>query len=89
RAGSGAATPAVQSADFDAIKAGLDVFAEAESFTGADNGIKTYNTRDFLSGGVGVSGWNDLGQSISWQLNVPEAGYYDVALKYVSGWNLG
>ncbi|PYI55977.1 hypothetical protein DLM86_08815 [Paenibacillus flagellatus] len=87
RAGSGAATPSDQSADVDAIKAGLDVFAEAESFSAADKGIKPY-PKEFLSGGSGVTGWNNLGQAISWNLNVPQAGYYDVAMKYVSGWNL-
>ncbi|WP_176835577.1 MULTISPECIES: DUF4962 domain-containing protein [unclassified Paenibacillus] len=87
-AGSGAATPVEQSADHDAVKADLDVFAEAESFSSADSGISTYNTRDFLSGGVGVTGWNNPGQTITWQLNVPEAGYYDVAMKYVAGWEL-
>ncbi|MGO4544105.1 DUF4962 domain-containing protein [Paenibacillus sp. 2TAB23] len=87
-AGSGAATPVEQSAEFDAVKAELDIFAEAESFTSADTGISTYNTRAFLSGGVGVTGWNNPGQTITWQLNVPEAGYYDVAMKYVAGWEL-
>jgi hypothetical protein len=87
-AGSGAATPLDQSANFDAIKAGLDVFAEAESFSSADSGITTYDTRKFLSGGVGVNGWSNPGQTITWELNVPEAGYYDVAMKYVGGWEL-
>lgn len=87
-AGSGAATPMDQSAEFDAVKAGLDIFAEAESFGSADSGVTTYNTRSFLSGGVGVSGWSNPGQTITWQLNVPEAGNYDVAMKYVGGWEL-
>ncbi|MGO4544443.1 DUF4962 domain-containing protein [Paenibacillus sp. 2TAB23] len=88
-AGSGAATPVDQSVDYDTVKGGLNVFAEAESFGSADSGISTYSTRAFLSGGVGVTGWNNPGQMITWQLNVPEAGFYDVAMKYVSGWELG
>ena len=77
-----------QSADFDAVKAELDVFAEAESFSMADSGIAPYYSRAFLSGKAGVTGLNHFGQSIAWQLNVPEAGYYDVVMKYVSGWEL-
>ncbi|PYI57309.1 heparin/heparin-sulfate lyase HepB [Paenibacillus flagellatus] len=74
--------------DFEAVKAKLDVFAEAESFSHADPGIVVYNTRPFLSGGKGVNGWVNPGQTITWDLHVPEAGYYDVALKYVGGWEL-
>jgi hypothetical protein len=87
-AGSGTATPTDQAVDFDAVKTGLEVFAEAESYSDADSGISTYTSRAFLSGGAGVSGWNNPGQTITWQLNVPKAGYYDVALKYVGGWEL-
>ncbi|CAI6015852.1 DUF4962 domain-containing protein [Cohnella sp. JJ-181] len=86
--GSGEKSPAVQAADYDALKADLDVFAEAETFSGYEGGdISAYSTRPFLSGGQGISGWNNPGQSITWQLQVPEAGKYDVAIKYAGGWN--
>ncbi|UKS29505.1 DUF4962 domain-containing protein [Paenibacillus sp. HWE-109] len=88
-AGSGAKTPADATADYDTVKSGLDVFAEAESFSDSDGGaLSIYSTRPFLSGGKGVTGWSNPGQSISWMLNVPEAGKYDIVMKYVGGWDL-
>ncbi|CAK4834016.1 unnamed protein product [Aphanomyces euteiches] len=88
-AGSGDKTPADATADYDTVKGGLDVFAEAESFSDSDGGaFSIYSTRPFLSGGKGVTGWTNPGQSISWMLNVPEAGKYDIVMKYVGGWDI-
>ncbi|WP_158289399.1 DUF4962 domain-containing protein [Paenibacillus flagellatus] len=86
--GNGSVIPVDYKTDYEAVKAGLDVFAEAESFLIADSGVVPYSSRSFLSGGLGVYGWFNSGQSITWQLNVPEAGFYDVAIKYVGGWEL-
>jgi hypothetical protein len=84
-AGTGGLTPAEASANYDAVKDGLTVFAEAESFFSTEDGsFNVYNSRPWLSGGLGVSNWATAGQNITWKLNVPEAGKYDVVLKYVA-----
>lgn len=88
-AGSGAKSPADATDDYDTVKANLDVFAEAESYSDTEGGaLSVYSTRPFLSGGKGVSGWGNPGQSITYQLYVPEAGLYDFVMKYVGGWDL-
>lgn len=88
-AGSGAKTSADATSDYDAVKAELDAFTEAEDYILSENGsVVPYSSRPFLSGGKGLSGWNNPGHSVSWQLNVPEAGQYDVVMKYVGGWDL-
>ncbi|MFB9330801.1 DUF4962 domain-containing protein [Paenibacillus aurantiacus] len=85
-AGSGAMTPADATEDYDTVKAGLTVFQEAESFSDSEGGVlNIYNTRPWLSSGLGVSNWAADGQSITWDLDVPEAGKYDIVFKYV-GW---
>ncbi|TYP71059.1 DUF4962 domain-containing protein [Paenibacillus methanolicus] len=62
---------------------------EAESFTGYGGKAPTrYTTRPFLSGGAGVTSWDQIGQSIEWRFNVPKAGKYDLVIKYVAGWDL-
>ncbi|SFA72321.1 Fibronectin type III domain-containing protein [Cohnella sp. OV330] len=65
------------------------LFQEAESFAGYGGKAPTrYTTRPFLSGGTGVSEWNQIGQSIQWRFNVPKAGKYDLVVKYLAGWDL-
>ncbi|TYP73085.1 DUF4962 domain-containing protein [Paenibacillus methanolicus] len=84
-AGTGAMTPADATGDYDTVKAGLTVFKEAESFSGTDGGaLNVYSTRPWLSGGQGISSWADVGQSVTWNLDIPEAGNYDVVIKYVA-----
>lgn len=84
-AGTGALTPAESSSDFDAVKESLTVFQEAESYIHTDGGATAvYNTRPWLSGGQGVSNFATVGQNITWNLNVPEAGTYDIVFKYVA-----
>ncbi|HZG77055.1 MAG TPA: DUF4962 domain-containing protein [Paenibacillus sp.] len=62
---------------------------EAENFVQWGNKAPSvYTTRPFLSGGKGMGDWNQVGQWVKWQMNVPRAGTYDVLLKYVGGWDL-
>ncbi|SFB56388.1 Cohesin domain-containing protein [Cohnella sp. OV330] len=83
--GSGETTPTTATQDYDAVKEGMDVFAEAESFVETDGGsFNVYSSRPWLSGGKGVSNWATLGQNITWNLDVPEAGTYDLVVKYAA-----
>lgn len=70
--------------DPEALKSELDVFVEAENFYSKTGDGGVYNTRKFMSGGAGVTSLNILGDSMTWEVNVPESGDYDVAIKYVS-----
>lgn len=88
KVGSGPLAETVVRDDYDAVRDTLSVFAEAESFQNYGGGAVTrYNTRPFLSGGVGVSNWTNKGQWLDWTLNVPKQGRYDLVLKYVAGWD--
>ncbi|CAI6080637.1 DUF4962 domain-containing protein [Cohnella sp. JJ-181] len=88
----GAGDPAVAETwvDPEATRAVTNMlWQEAESFTGYGGKAPTrYTTRPFLSGGTGVSEWNQIGQSIQWRFNVPKAGKYDLVVKYLAGWDL-
>ncbi|PYI54607.1 carbohydrate binding domain-containing protein [Paenibacillus flagellatus] len=88
-AGSSSITPSEQLDDFNAVRSGLASFKEAEFFqyTGGAGKFDVY-TRDHLSNGTGVAEWKTTGQNISWKLDVPSSGYYDVVVKYVGGWNI-
>lgn len=60
---------------------------EAETFKQWGGKAPTiYTTRPFLSGGAGVSDWDQTGQWMKWTLNVPRTGTYDLVLKYEGGW---
>ncbi len=62
---------------------------EAENFVQWGNKAPlVYSTRSWLSGGKGMGEWNQVGQWVKWQMNVPRAGTYDVMLKYVGGFDL-
>ncbi len=75
--------------DYDAVKASLCSFSEAENYYGPKpDGINIYTTRTFLSGGAGVSLLNDVGMEMGFRLKVPEDGDYDFAVKYVA-WDDG
>ncbi|WP_271750302.1 carbohydrate binding domain-containing protein [Cohnella sp. JJ-181] len=88
-AGSGELTATEAADDYDAVKDSLASFKEAEHFQSAAGGkFDVYTSRPFLSNGTGVAAWDQKGQSISWQLDVPAAGKYDVVVKYVAGWAL-
>ncbi|MFD2329891.1 DUF4962 domain-containing protein [Cohnella sp. GCM10020058] len=88
KAGSGPLAETVVRDDYDAVRDTLSVFAEAETFQNSGGGaLSKYSTRPFLSGGVGVSNWNNKGQWLDWTLNVPKQGRYDLVLKYVAGWD--
>jgi hypothetical protein len=88
--GSGSITPSEQLDDYDAVRSGLAYFKEAEFFqsTGGAGKFDVYTSRSFLSNGTGVAEWKTTGQNISWNLDVPSSGYYDVVVKYVGGWDI-
>ncbi len=76
--------------DYDALKETLPVFFEAESFIGkCAGGAHIYSTRSFLSGGAGVTGFNSPTTVLKYEIDIPEAGEYDFAVKYVSWENGG
>ncbi|WP_127582554.1 DUF4962 domain-containing protein [Paenibacillus koleovorans] len=63
---------------------------EAESFVAfGGKSFNKYSSRPFLSGGIGVTAWDQPGQWAKWTINVPKNGKYDLALKYASGEPLG
>ena len=74
--------------DYDALKDQLAVFVEGESATIYPEGATPYNDRAFLSGGLGVYGFNTVGTSIDYQVEIKEEGDYDFVIKYVA-WNDG
>ncbi|PYI53340.1 DUF4962 domain-containing protein [Paenibacillus flagellatus] len=59
---------------------------EAENYSKASPGFSRYTNRPFLSGGMGLGNWNTQGQWVTWNVNVPKEGTYDLVLKYVAGW---
>ena len=87
----GAPTPSVvkQYPDDDKDKMSM-VWKEAEDITSWNGGKepRSYSTRPFLSGGEGIGGWDMPGVSMTWTLDVPKAGKYDVYMKYVAGWDV-
>ncbi|RKN86212.1 DUF4962 domain-containing protein [Paenibacillus ginsengarvi] len=90
RVGSGSASDTVLWQNPDDKRATLSMlWQEAEAFAGS--GGKTpsrYTTRPFLSGGMGMGDWDQTGQWVKWNFAIPKAGTYDIALKYVAGWDL-
>ena len=70
--------------DADTLKPKLTIFKEAEDAIKLAPASNTYTTRAWLSGGVGVQLHNQLGQTATYAINVQEAGYYDIAVKYVA-----
>ncbi|UKS27397.1 DUF4962 domain-containing protein [Paenibacillus sp. HWE-109] len=90
RVGDGGAAETLVWEDPDAKRSALSMqWQEAENFVAS--GGKTfskYTTRAFLSGGVGIGDWDQPGQWVTWKFDVPQAGNYDLFLKYVAGWNL-
>jgi len=78
----GAAITAAATPADDAMRIGAAVWWEAEAFSGHAGGNPSrYSHRTFLSGGVGVGEWTVPGMWLSWRVNVPKAGTYDVMLK--------
>ncbi|GGI44667.1 hypothetical protein GCM10008018_08240 [Paenibacillus marchantiophytorum] len=73
-------------ADYDNVRNLLSVQQEAERFDSSRGGTFTrYATREFLSNKIGVGNWITKGQWLSYSLDVPKRGNYDLVLKYVSG----
>lgn len=70
--------------DPDTFKNELNALTEAEDFTSKSGDGGMYNTRTFMSGGAGVTNFNNFGDSMTWELDVPENGNYDIVFKYVS-----
>ncbi len=89
--GAGEPAPAVVSEDpLDDRDTLSMIWQEAENYTewGGGKEATKYNTRDYLSGGWGVSNWDQSGMSMKWNFNVPKAGKYDLYIDYVTGWDL-
>ena len=70
--------------DADTLKPKLTILKEAEDAIKLAPASKTYNNRPFLSGGIGVQLHNVLGETATYSIKVEEAGYYDLAVKYVA-----
>lgn len=68
----------------DAEKANCDIFIEAESFVEKTGDTSTYNTRSFLSGGVGVTNMNTPTDSVTYKFEVSESGNYKMFIKNVA-----
>ncbi|NOZ23134.1 MAG: DUF4962 domain-containing protein [Planctomycetes bacterium] len=63
-------------------KGGIKI--EAESFADQGQGkARVYTHRKFLSGGAGLN-WRRAGNWIVWRVDVPQAGTYDLILKYAT-----
>lgn len=75
--------------DYDAIKDSLTVFKEGEDHEEPmARGGEVYDTRAFLSGGLGISGFNTPGTEMIYSVDIPEEGDYVFAIKYVA-WDDG
>lgn len=70
----------------DEAKKLCTVFVEVEDYTKKDTDGRIYDTRAFLSGGAGVTEFNNFGDSMTWEVEIPEDGEYDLVLCYV-GWS--
>lgn len=79
-------TVAEQIADYDSIKDRLSAFCEAENYDGAEEMgyLGVYRTRPFLSGGAGVKGHDNAGDTRYFTFEVAEDGEYDFVVKYVA-----
>lgn len=75
---------AVKIEDPDTYRNELNSLVEAENFTTKSGAGGIYNTRAFMSGGAGVTNFNVFGDSMTWEVDAPENGNYDVVIKYVS-----
>ena len=65
------------------VKNSATVFVEAEDAVLMESG-QVYNTRQFLSGGAGVTKHDKEGTMLEYNITVPEDGDYGIALKYVA-----
>lgn len=76
--------PMVEHKDHEALKAELDVLIEAEYLT-AKTGIPyTYYTREYMSNKGGVSQVYDENDTITYEFEIEEDGYYDLCVKGVA-----
>lgn len=71
--------------NYDAVKNSMAVFKEAESFVGElPKNVRVYTTRTFLSGGAGISQFNNLGDQLNYEFEIAEEGDYSFAIKYAT-----
>ena len=73
--------------DHESVKSAATVFIEAEDAVSFESG-SVYTTRSFMSGGAGVSKHDAAGTSLEYNVEIPEDGDYQLAIKYVA-WNAG
>lgn len=75
--------------DYDMLKDKLTVFKEGEECEKPlATGAEIYGNRPFLSGALGISGFNDPKTEMVYKVEIPEEGDYDFAVKYVA-WEEG
>jgi hypothetical protein len=48
------------------------------------DGIKIADNNEGYTGGVGFVDFGDVGTSVSWSVDIPTTGFYDVAIRYAS-----
>lgn len=73
--------------DHERVKNDATVFIEAENAEEIESG-RVYNTRQFMSGGAGITEHNKEGSTLKYTVEIPEDGDYTLALKYVA-WDQG
>ena len=78
--------PVEKHSDFNAMREKLDSFREAEEIVDKIGDAKKYTTRSFLSGGAGLNKIDDFGTYVTWSIDVPKDGNYDLVVKY-AGFN--
>ena len=70
--------------DYNTVKNNATVFIEAENFDSKTNSGSMYNSRTFMSGGAGVTGFNTVGDSMTWKVKIPESGNYKIGMNAVA-----
>ena len=72
-----------QISDHVSVKNAATVFIEAESAEEIGSG-NVYNTREFMSGGAGITKHDTAGTNLVYTVNIPEDGDYTLSLDYVA-----
>ena len=70
--------------DQAAAKASANIFIEAENMTKNVGGAAVYSTRQFMSGGAGLTTLNSPADEVTYTIRVDEAGTYDFLMCYVA-----
>lgn len=76
--------PVTKEDDYNSVKNNATVFIEAENFDSKTNSGNVYSSRTFMSGGAGITGFNTVGDSMTWKVKIPESGNYKIGINAVS-----